>query len=113
MNIIGIGTDIVSIERFKNIPDLERFCEYILSKEEMLTMKKSRNPIEFLASRFSAKESLIKAYPEVINYHDIETGKNGEKFIQKVLKYNAKKYTIHSSISHSFENAIAVTTITQ
>lgn len=113
MNIIGIGTDIVSIERLKTIPNIDRFCEYILKEEEIMNLKNSRSPMQFLASRFAAKESLIKACPDEINYQDILTGKDGKRFIQKVLKDGREKYTIHSSISHSFENAIAVTIISK
>ena len=111
MNIVGVGIDILSLERVKNILDIDRFSEYVLKETEVKTMLSSRDPIQFLASRFAAKEALIKAYPETINYHDIETGKDENKFIQKVLKPGSDMYTINSSISHSFENTIAVATV--
>ncbi len=111
MSIVGIGTDIVSIERIRNIENLDRFSQYILNKKEIDEMEKSRDKIQFIASRFAAKESLIKALPQRINYLDIITHKTGEKFTQKVANKKLSKYKINSSISHSFENAVAVSIV--
>lgn len=113
MNIVGLGIDIISIERVRQVKNIERFIEYILIDSEIELMKNSRDPMEFLASRFSSKEALIKAYPENIHYHDIETSKNGDRFIQKVLTPGSHVYSINSSISHSFENAVAIATVSK
>ncbi len=113
MNIVGIGIDILKIDRVAKVPNFERFTEYILTKNEIETMKKSRDEIQFLASRFSAKEALIKAYPEKINYQDIETKKDGDKFMCTVHKNKPELYVINSSISHSLENTVAVATVSQ
>ena len=111
MELLGIGTDIVSIDRMRGVTNLERFCEYVLIKNEIEEMKDSRDKVQFIASRFASKEALIKAWPGTINYHDIETGKDGEKFIMKVPQQNPKGYNILASISHSFTDSIAIATV--
>jgi len=63
MSIVGIGTDIVSINRIRTI--WERFgvafARRILAKAELEQLGSSRNPIHFLAKRYAAKEAVVKA----------------------------------------------------
>lgn len=63
MNIIGIGTDIVSVTRIKKIWDRygAAFARHILSKKELEAFTQVTNPIGFLAKRFAAKEAVAKA----------------------------------------------------
>ncbi|XBC38401.1 MAG: holo-ACP synthase [Buchnera aphidicola (Floraphis choui)] len=82
MSIIGIGIDILSIERIKNIVLKlgEKLSHRILSKYELNEYKRSSNPIIFLAKRFSVKEAASKA---------LGTGiKNGIKFNNFELYHN-------------------------
>ncbi len=112
MITLGIGIDIVNIDRIKKVPNFERFSEYILTKNEIQEMEKSRDKFQFISSRFAAKEAVIKAYPEKINYQDIESYKNGEKFMERIKGENGK-YHILSSISHSSDNAVAIAIISK
>ena len=66
--IIGIGTDILQIERLQAAYDRTqgRLAEKILGPDEMLVFKhrfarNHKRDIAFLATRFAAKEALYKA----------------------------------------------------
>lgn len=111
MTILGIGTDIVSIDRIKQVPDFDRFSEYVLIPNEIQLMNDSRDRVQFLASRFAAKEAVIKSYPTNITYQDIETFKDGEKFAVRIIKTDAPEYTVNASVSHSFDTAIAIASV--
>ena len=60
--IIGIGVDVVELERIEKIWNQYgiKFANKILSEQEHRLLPKS-NPISFLAGRFAAKEALSKA----------------------------------------------------
>ena len=60
--IIGIGVDVVELERIEKIWNRYgvKFANKILSEQEQKLLPQS-NPIPFLAGRFAAKEALSKA----------------------------------------------------
>lgn len=62
--IIGIGTDIVSIERMRRALARhgERFARRILAQQELQAYRTARQPASFLAKRFAAKEAAAKAF---------------------------------------------------
>ncbi|MFW6217106.1 MAG: holo-[acyl-carrier-protein] synthase [Desulfohalobiaceae bacterium] len=59
--IISLGLDLVELGRMQQIWDRfgSRFAERILSEQELAQLP--QNPVEFLASRFAAKEAGAKA----------------------------------------------------
>lgn len=61
--IYGIGTDIVSIERFERMLNRygPRVAAHILSESEMPAYQGCVQPAAFLAKRFAAKEAFAKA----------------------------------------------------
>jgi holo-[acyl-carrier protein] synthase len=63
VNIIGIGTDLVSIARIKSIWERygEAFARRILAKSELEDLANAKNPVGFLAKRYAAKEAVAKA----------------------------------------------------
>jgi holo-[acyl-carrier protein] synthase len=63
MNIMGIGTDIVSISRIRAIWDRFglAFARRILMPIELEEFNLSNKPVAFLAKRFAAKEAFAKA----------------------------------------------------
>ena len=78
MNFVGHGIDIVEIERLKNLLEklgssYEMRC---FTETELITAKSNANRIQFLAGRFAAKESIIKAlgtgWSQEISLTDIE-----------------------------------------
>jgi holo-[acyl-carrier protein] synthase len=61
--IVGIGTDIVSIERIQGVLDRhgERFVNRVLTPEERARFHKTRAKASHLAKRWAAKEAFSKA----------------------------------------------------
>lgn len=61
--IIGVGVDLVSIERigrvYKKYPD--RFLMRIFTDREMASFKEHGSSLASLAARFAAKEAVLKA----------------------------------------------------
>ncbi|SHO57121.1 holo-ACP synthase [Vibrio quintilis] len=63
MAVTGFGTDIVEIDRIKQVVSRagDSFARRILTDAEMLDYEKSKSPERFLAKRFAAKEAASKA----------------------------------------------------
>ena len=61
MNIFGIGTDIVSVDRIKKSLKNRNFINRIFNKKEILKCKKNNNSVNCYAKRFAAKEATSKA----------------------------------------------------
>ncbi|MGH8308053.1 MAG: holo-ACP synthase [Gammaproteobacteria bacterium] len=61
--IFGIGTDLVEVHRIEQAWQRfgEHFAHRILMAEEMEGFTRGRNPVRFLATRFAAKEAIVKA----------------------------------------------------
>lgn len=78
MNVEGVGTDIIEIERVREAISKhgDSFIEKIFTKEEQAYCKKYRDPMPQYAARFSAKESIVKAlgcgFGDQIGFLDIE-----------------------------------------
>lgn len=62
MAIVGIGTDLARIARFRKFLDPDsRLLERLFSAEERNYALAKRDPAPHLAARFAAKEALLKA----------------------------------------------------
>jgi holo-[acyl-carrier protein] synthase len=77
-SILGIGNDIIEIERIREGLDAhgERFLERILTEKERKYCLSHQDPTPHLAARFSAKEAIVKAFGvgigEQIAWKDLE-----------------------------------------
>ncbi len=88
--IYGIGTDIVESSRIAQSLDRfgERFARRILTDNEWSTYHSSSKPIQFLASRFAAKEALSKAmgtglrHPVNLTYISVSHDALGKPFFE-------------------------------
>jgi holo-[acyl-carrier protein] synthase len=61
--ILGIGTDVASIERIRNSRvELDKLALRILTDHEFDEYKKHNIPERFLAKRWAAKEAISKAW---------------------------------------------------
>lgn len=109
--IVGIGTDIIEIDRIKKVYMKQpRFPNKILTKKEYAHFEqlKQRRKYEFLAGRFAAKEAYAKAcgtgIGKALSWHDIEVivDQNGKPSIQTSTGNSALL-----SISHSKEYVVA------
>jgi holo-[acyl-carrier protein] synthase len=109
--IIGIGTDIVRIQRLT-----DPLIKKILSESEFkmyLSFSSEKRKKEFAAGRFAAKEALIKASGSFIPFDQIEVLAlpNGKPFFSKstydYLFSVLGNTKLHISISHEEEYATA------
>ncbi|WP_100374532.1 holo-ACP synthase [Bacillus sp. FJAT-45037] len=109
--IIGIGVDIIELDRIKKAMDKQpRFLEKILTKKEQATCCQftEKRLVEYIAGRFAAKEAFVKAAGTGISatygWHDIEVLNEDSG---KPVLHTEIDCTVHLSISHSESNAIA------
>lgn len=116
--IVGIGLDIVDIERIKKAYQTRsRFAEKILTVNELELFHQysSNRQITFLAGRFAAKEAYAKAVGTGIGQLrftdiDIQKGPRGEPFCQAP---KLKNQTVYVSITHTDTIAVAQVIIEQ
>ncbi len=106
--MLSLGTDIVSVKRigkaYKKFGN--KFVKRILTERELQTFEKRKNKIEFLASRFAAKEAVYKAYQlKPFSWHRIEIQNSGAK--PEVSIDGEKMESISLSISHEKDFAVA------
>lgn len=119
--IIGIGTDIIEIDRVeKAIHETKSFFEKIYTEKERNYYIQNHKKIETLAGFFAAKEAVSKALGtgfRSFSMKDIEIVPNHKGRPQVYLYGNAKVlahelgiYSIHISISHckSYATSFAV-----
>lgn len=112
--LAGIGVDIVERERVTGIRYLERFAEYFLTRREMEGFQKAADPVGFIASRWAAKEAVIKAFPGLMKPHGFEIVKDGKKPAVRFLATEVSEvYDASVSISHSTKYAAGFATVTR
>ena len=124
MNIFGIGTDIVSVDRIKKSLKNRNFINRIFNKKEILKCKKINNSINCYAKRFAAKEAFSKALgtgiSNGINFNEIVilNRKSGKPYIniigqtKKIINKKLKKKKSKISLSLSDEKKYAVAFVT-
>jgi len=119
--ILGLGMDISEVARVKASLDRfgENFLKRILRPDEISYCRSYRNPAQYVAVRFAAKEAISKAFGTGIGaqlgWHDVEIRRkeSGEPFAvlhgggQKLFKARAAKQ-LHISLSHTGNYAAAV-----
>ncbi len=119
--IVGIGTDIVGIERLARLREErgDRFLELVFTPAELEHCRKKAGLDERLAVRFAAKEAAMKAlgtgWRKGVHFTQIEvrTDKTGKpelvltgEALRRAEAMGASK--IHVSLSHELDNALAV-----
>ncbi|WP_177162106.1 holo-ACP synthase [uncultured Fusobacterium sp.] len=118
MNFIGIGNDIIEINRIEKAIKKANFITKVFTENEIKLFEIKGNRAEFFAGRFAGKEAVSKALGtgfrefsltdiEILNN---ELGKPYVTFKNSIESYN-KKYFIDISISHCKEYATAVAII--
>lgn len=101
-----IGIDMVRVDRIRDIKHKERFLSKVLTSSEINQYHLLTNPNrqdQWLAGRFAAKEAIIKVIQPFISMSNIELENRNKKL---VFQYN--NFTIHVSISHEKDYAIAI-----
>jgi len=115
--IIGIGTDIIEIERIeKAIKTNKSFLNKLFTENENILFKSKAMRTEVIAGNFAAKEAISKALGTGVrgfSFKDIEIlrdelGKPVAKLNENVeKKIEGKLYKLNISISHNNTSAIA------
>jgi holo-[acyl-carrier protein] synthase len=125
MNIFGIGTDIVCVDRIKKSLTKKHFIKRIFNEKEIVKCKKINKSINCFAKRFAAKEAFSKALgtgiSNGINFNEIVilNKKSGKPYIniigktKKILnkKFKGKKSKFSLSLSDEKKYAVAFVTI--
>ena len=119
--IIGIGTDIVKVERIKRVVErTPKFLKGVFTDKEIEYFNLKKNKYESIAGAFASKEALSKALSTGIrgfSLNDIEVihdelGKPNINLSDKIIeKFNLYNHNVHVSISHTEDNAIAFVVI--
>ena len=120
--IVGIGNDIIEIERIEKAISKEGFKDKIYTQRELENIKKRGNRAETYAGVFSAKEAISKAIGTGVREFSLidleilndDLGKPyvvvSEK-LDKIIKSKKEDYQIEISISHSKKYVIAIAII--
>jgi len=114
--IIGIGVDIIEIERIKQaIEKTDSFVKRVFTNDEINLFEQRKWNCEVVAGNFAAKEAVVKALSVGLRgfeWIDVEVLRDslGKPYV--LLYNNAKKIlgencVIHVSISHCKEYAVA------
>ena len=105
---IGIGIDIVEINRFQDKPfeTNANFYKKIFHDSEVKYCLNHKNSSQSFAAKFAIKESVIKSINKQIDFLDILTDHSDSK--PTVTLLNDSSYNFLVSVSHDKLNAIAV-----
>ena len=120
--IVGIGNDIIEIERIEKAISKEGFKDKIYTQRELENIKKRGNRAETYAGVFSAKEAISKAIGTGVrefSLTDLEILNDdlGKPYVvvseklDKIIKSKKEDYQIEISISHSKKYVIAIAII--
>ena len=117
--IVGIGNDIIEIERIEKAILREGFKNKVYTQKELKNIEKRGNRVETYAGIFSAKEAISKAIGTGVrefSLTDLEILNDdlGKPYVvvseklDKIIKSKKEDYQIEISISHSKKYATAV-----
>lgn len=119
--MISVGTDIIEIDRFTKLKNVDKFLEKNFSKSEIEYINTKKNKFETMAGLFACKEAIMKAFKKGIftfslTKVEVLRDENNAPFvfineeISKLLKeFNATEICV--SISHSKNYATSVCVI--
>ena len=120
--IVGIGNDIIEIERIEKAISKESFKNKVYTQRELENIEKRGDRVETYAGIFSAKEAISKAIGTGVrefSLTDLEILNDdlGKPYVivseklDKIIKNKKEDYQIEISISHSKKYAIAMAII--
>jgi holo-[acyl-carrier protein] synthase len=117
--IAGIGIDMVSISRLGAKISKPEFKQAVFTENEIQYCESNANKEQHYAARFAIKEAFLKATGKGLAY-DVDTLKQIEAYhkpegqpairLTGVFETRQKTegWTIHVSVSHENDNAIAI-----
>ena len=106
---IGIGIDLVEINRFKERPysTNQSFYTKNFSEDEIDYCLKFSDSYRHFAGKFALKEALIKSIKKKIHFSDIFTW-HLDSSPQISIKKSHEEYNFHASLSHETDFAIGI-----
>ncbi len=122
MAILGLGTDIVEIERIAGVIERsgDRLACRVLSEAEWQQYQRHQQPVRFLAKRFAVKEAAAKAFGTGIRgglafnqfevYNDA-LGKPGLRFFNHACEVVEKLGVRHVHVTLADERHYACATV--
>jgi holo-[acyl-carrier protein] synthase len=124
--IIGIGVDIVEIERFGGAMERsgEKLVLRLFTPDEQRYCRGHRDPVPHFAARFAAKEAVFKAlgtgWAKGVAWLDVEVQKDPREAPRIVLHGEAERLcrargvcNVHLSLSHSDHSVVAMVILEQ
>jgi holo-[acyl-carrier protein] synthase len=119
--ILGLGIDIIEVERIKQKIKNKNFLSKVFTKKEIELCEKSRNKNEKYAVRFAAKEAFMKAigtgWAKGIKFNEIEilNEESGKPFVllygkTKEIsdKIGVKKILVSLSHTKNYANSVVI-----
>jgi holo-[acyl-carrier protein] synthase len=105
---IGIGIDIIDINRFSEKPYSENkiFYEKIFHNSEIKYCLNHKNSSQSFAAKFAIKESVIKSINKKIDFMAIFTDHCNLKPIVSLLDDSSYNFLV--SVTHEKQHAVAV-----
>jgi holo-[acyl-carrier protein] synthase len=123
--IIGLGIDVIEIERIRNLVNKygDAFLNRCFDKREIEYCNSKANRYQHYAGKFTVKEAVFKAlkmhWTEGFKWKDITIINNNygvpEACLSGLLKERADELeitTVHISVSHCHQYAVAVALLT-
>lgn len=116
--ILGVGTDLIEIQRIQRaIERNPHFLERVYTEKEIAYCRRKARPWQSYAARFAAKEAVGKAFgtglgPIGLTEIEIVNGPNGQPQVTlygaaQALAAERKVRRVHISLSHSEAYAMA------
>lgn len=119
MKIIGVGNDIVSIDRIEILykKHQDSFLKRVLTDREIINLQEvnadENRLINYLAKRWAAKEAVIKALDKAVSLLDIEITKaDTGKPVLSVTKVGYDKFNYFLALSDETPYIIANVVVT-
>lgn len=105
--ICGHGIDLVEHASFRLlVAQEEAFLKRCFLEEEILFGKRSKNPIEWFASRFAAKEAVMKSlgtgWSRGVSWHGIQIKPRTDGTLSVILSGTTLAYAERRGIGHWF-----------
>ena len=117
--IYGIGVDQVNLNRIRKLLNKSRskFEKRCFTKNEIIYANRFNDPAKRLGARFAAKEAVMKSLGKgwrQLSWKDIEISGGGKPEVHlygkaKELAKELNIHTVHVSLSHEEDRAIAFT----
>jgi holo-[acyl-carrier protein] synthase len=106
---IAIGTDLVEIDRFRNLEAESPFYRRVFSERELAYCHGYSDPAPHIAATFAGKEAVIKATNSNcrVSLNNIEILRDEDGAPYALLHQNCN-YDIYLSLTHSSSHAVAV-----